>query len=60
LTIGRCHPLINHHSADPLLAVRLSDLAHELRPEHVDGPINGARARPRVVLQDCDPGFAGD
>jgi len=43
---------IGQWRADPLLAVRLSDLAHELCPGHVDGPINGARVRPRVVLQD--------
>src|SRR5207248_7218188 len=37
-----------------LLSVRLSDLPHQLRPGLVDGPINGARVRPRVVLQDLD------
>src|SRR5438093_7340343 len=37
-----------------LPAVRVSDLAYELRPRHVDGAINSGRVRPRVVLQNLD------
>ena len=44
----------SRHSAHTLPPVRLSDLAHKLGPGHVDGSINGARVRPRVVLQDLD------
>src|SRR5437867_7214452 len=45
---------ISHTLEIRLPAVRLSDLAYELRPGHVDGAINSGRVRPRVVLQNLD------